>query len=62
MGDYREIKRQLEKKEEQLKEANKQTKKIDNTSKDIDKILDSLKPTLINKNNMVYFKRGCPED
>ena len=53
MGDYREIKRQLEKKEEQLKEANKQTKKIDNTSKDIDKILDSLKPTLINKNNMV---------
>ena len=53
MGDYREIKRQLEKKEERLKEANKQTKKIDNTSKDIDKILDSLKPTLMNKNNMV---------
>ena len=53
MGDYREIKRQLEKKEEILKEANKQTKKIDNTSKDIDKILDSLKPTLMNKNNMV---------
>ena len=41
MGDYREIKRQLEKKEERLKEANNQTKKIDNTSKDIDKILDS---------------------
>ncbi len=53
MGDYREIKRQLEKKEERLKEANTQTKKIDNTSKDIDKILDSLKPTLMNKNNMV---------
>ena len=53
MGDYREIKRQLEKKEERLKEANTQTKKIDNTSKDIDKILDSLKPTKLNKNNMV---------
>jgi plasmid recombination enzyme len=53
MGDYREIKRQLEKKEERLKEANTQTKKIDNTSKDIDKIFDSLKSTLMNKNNMV---------
>ena len=53
MGDYREIKSQLEKKEKRLKEANHQTKKIDNTSKDIDKILDSLKPTLMNKNNMV---------
>ena len=53
MGDYREIKRQLEKKEERLKEANTQTKKIDNTSKDINKILDSLKPTKLNKNNMI---------
>ena len=53
MGDYREIKRQLEKKEERLKEANTQTKQLDSTSKDIDKILDSLKPTLMNKNNMV---------
>ena len=53
MGDYREIKRQLEKKEERLKEANTQTKQIDNTSKDIDEILDSLKPTLMNENNMV---------
>ena len=53
MGDYREIKRQLQKKEERLKEANTQTKQLDNTSNDIDKILDSLKPTLMNKNNMV---------
>ena len=53
MGDYREIKRQLEKKEERLKEANTQTKQLDNSSKDINTILDSLKSTLMNKNNMV---------
>ena len=53
MGDYRKIKKQLEKKEQKLAKANNQTKKLDNTSKDINKILDNLKPTLINKNNMV---------
>ena len=30
-----------------------QTKELDNTSQDINKILENLKPTLINKNNMV---------
>ena len=29
------------------------TEKLDNLSKDINKILDNLKPTLMNKNNMV---------
>ncbi len=53
MGDYRKIKKQLEKKEQKLAKANNQTKKLDNTSKDINKILDNLKPTIINKNNMV---------
>ena len=53
MGNYREIKKQLKQKEQKLEKANAQTKKIDNTSKDIDKILSSLKPTLMNKNNMV---------
>ena len=53
MGDYRKIKKQLEKKEQKLAKANNQTKKIDNTSKNINKILDNLKPTLINKNNMI---------
>ena len=53
MSDYREIKKQLAKKEQKLEKANDQTKKLDNTSKDIDKILDSLKPTKLNKNNMV---------
>lgn len=53
MSNYREIKKQLAKKEQKLEKANNQTKKLDNTSKDIEKILDSLKPTKLNKNNMV---------
>ena len=52
MGDYREIKKQLAKKEQKLAKANIQTQELDNTSKDIDKILGSLKSTKLNKNNM----------
>ena len=53
MGNYREIKKQLVKKAQKLAKANNQTKQIDNTSKAINIILDSLKPTKLNKNNMV---------
>ena len=53
MGNYRKIKKQLAKKEQKLEKANIQTRELDNTSKDINKILDSLKPTKLNKNNMV---------
>ena len=53
MGNYREIKKQLKQKEQKLEKANTQTRELDNTSKDIDKILGSLKPTKLNKNNMV---------
>ena len=53
MGDYREIKKQLAKKEQKLEKANIQTKKLDNTSQDIDKIINNLKPTKLNKNNMI---------
>ena len=53
MGDYRKIKKQLEQKEQKLAEANKQTKILDNESTNINEILDNLKPTLMNKNNMV---------
>lgn len=53
MGDYREIKKQLAKKEQKLEKANTQTKAIDNISNDVDKILNNLKPTLMSKNNMV---------
>ena len=53
MSNYREIKKQLAKKEQKLEKANAQTKELDNISQYINKILGSLKPTLINKNNMV---------
>ena len=53
MVNYREIKKQLAKKEQKLEKANIQTRELDNTSKDINTILDNLKPTLMNKNNMV---------
>ena len=53
MKDYRKIKKQLEQKEQKLAKANKQTKMLDNESTNINEILDNLKPTLINKNNMV---------
>ena len=53
MGNYREIKKQIKQKEQKLAKANNQTKQIDNTSKDINIILDNLKPTLMNKNNMI---------
>ena len=53
MGDYRKIKKQLEQKEQKLAKANDQTKQLDNYSKDVNAILDSLKPTKLNKNNMV---------
>ena len=56
IGNYREIKKQLAKKEQKLEKASIQTKELDNTSNDINKILDNLKPTLINKNNMVISR------
>ena len=53
MRNYREIKKRLKQKEQQLEKANIQTREIENTSKDIDKILDSLKPAKLKKNNML---------
>jgi hypothetical protein len=53
MGNYREMKKQLKQKEQKFEKANAKTKQLDDTSKDIDNILDSLKPTKLNKNNMV---------
>ena len=53
MDGYKEYKKQLKRKEQKLAKANEQTEKLDNSSKDINRILDNLKPTLMNKNNMV---------
>ena len=53
MDGYKDYKKQLKRKEQKLAKANEQTEKLDNSSKDINRILDNLKPTLINKNNMI---------
>ena len=53
MGNYRKIKKQLEQKEQKLTKANNQTKQLDNYSKEVNEILDNLKHTKLNKNNMV---------
>ena len=43
----------IEKKTQKLAEANKQTKTLDNESNDIKEILTNLKPSKLNKNNML---------
>jgi len=53
MGDYRKIKKQMKEKEQKLEKANKQTIKLDTTSNEINKLLDNLKPSKLNKNNML---------
>lgn len=53
MGNYREIKKQLKQKEQKLEKANNQTKIIDNSSNNIKEILNNLKSTKLNKNNMI---------
>ena len=53
MDGYKDYKKQLKRKEQKLAKANEQTEKLDNSSKDINRILDNLKPTLMNKNNIV---------
>ena len=53
MDGYKDFKKQLKRKEQKLAKANEQTEQLDNESKNINKILDNLKPTLMNKNNMV---------
>ena len=53
MNGYKDFKKQLKKNEQRLAKANLQTENLDNASKDITKIIDNLKPTLMNKNNMV---------
>ena len=53
MGDYRKIKKQLKEKEQKLAKANNQTIKLDTVTTQINEILDTLKPTKLNKNNML---------
>ena len=51
MNEYKKFKREQEKYKKQLKELNNKTDELQNKSNEINNIIDSLKPTLINKNN-----------
>ena len=61
MDGYKDFKKQLKRKEQKLAKANEQTEKLDNASKNINRILDNLKPTLMNKNNMVISSDDVQE-
>ena len=61
MDDYKDFKKQLKRKEQKLAKANEQTEKLDNAGKNINRILDNLKPTLMNKNNMVISSEDVQE-
>ena len=53
MGNYKNFKKQMEQNNKKLEKANTKTKIIDNESDDINIILDNLKPSKLNKNNML---------
>ena len=53
MGNYKNFKKQLKQNNKKLEKANTKTKTIDNESDDINIILDNLKPSKLNKNNML---------
>ena len=51
MNEYKKFKREQEKYKKQLKELNNKTDELQNKSNEINNIIDSLKPTITNKNN-----------
>ena len=58
MSNYKQIKKQLEEKEQKLAKANTKTNTLDKESNDINKILDNLKPSKLNKNNMLISNKN----
>ena len=53
MGDYKKFKKRIEQNQKKLEKANNQTIKLDTTTNQINEILETLKPTKLNKNNMI---------
>ncbi|MBP3635772.1 MAG: plasmid recombination protein [Bacilli bacterium] len=51
MNEYKKFKREQEKYKKQLKELNNKADELKNKSNEINDIIDSLKPTIMNKNN-----------
>ena len=56
MNDYQALKNQYDKYNKRLAKTEEKTNKVDTTSKEVNNILESLKPTAFNKNNMVISK------
>lgn len=52
MNEYKKFKREQEKYKKQLKELNSKADELQNKSNEINDIIDNLKPTIMNKNNL----------
>ena len=52
MNEYKKFKREQEKYKKELKELNNKADELKNKSNEINEIIDNLKPTLVNKNNL----------
>ena len=59
MGDYKKFKKTIEQNQKKLEKANAQTKSLDNESDIIKDIIDNLKPSKINKDNMIISSNNA---
>ena len=61
MKNYRELKKQQEQNAKRLQQANNKSKKLDTNADKVNAILDELKPSKLNKNNMVISSENVAE-
>ena len=59
MGEYKKFKKQIEQNQKKLEKANDQTKALDSESDVIREIIDSLKPSRLNKDNMIISSENA---
>ena len=61
MKNYRELKKQQEQNAKRLQQANNKSKKLDTNADKVNAILDELKPSKLNKSNMVISSENVAE-
>jgi len=61
MSDYRQIKREQMQNAKRLEQANNKSKNLDNNADKVSSILDELKPSKLNKNNMLISNENVAE-
>lgn len=61
MSDYRQIKREQLQNAKRLEQANNKSKNLDNNADKVNSILDELKPSKFNKNNMLISSENVAE-